>query len=299
MLLENERLLVMVSTLGAEVTRIYDKRRQSELLWDGDPKYWKRRSPVLFPNVGKTWRNQVRIDGETYPTSQHGFARDMQFECVQSTDNVLTLRLMANDETLERFPHPFELTIEYRLEENALGVEWRVRNVGDKEMNFTIGGHPAFRLSQPEGQTALLGSADRKQGFRLLFPGKDRLSYALIDPSTGCCNAQREYALTLEGGWLALSDKLFAHDALIFDNGQIGEVWLYGADGEPCVGMRCSGFPNFGVWSVKDAPFVCLEPWMGRCDDNGFEGELSEKPWINRIAPGEVFQKRYDIVVSE
>ena len=80
MKLENERLCVEISELGAEVTRIRDKKNNAELLWEADPVYWKRHSPVLFPNVGKTYRNTVLINGTHYPTSQHGFARGQQIQ---------------------------------------------------------------------------------------------------------------------------------------------------------------------------------------------------------------------------
>ena len=93
--------------------------------------------------------------------------------------------------------------------------------------------------------------------------------------------------------------KCFEHDALIFDGGQFDEVWLCHKGGEPYVGMKCKGFPNFGIWSVKDAPFVCLEPWMGRCDDVGFDKELSEKPYINKVKPGESFEQSYEILTAE
>ena len=82
MKLENQRLCVEISEMGAEVTRIYDKKKGAELLWEADPLYWKRHSPVLFPNVGKTYRNTVLINGTHYPTSQHGFARDSVFKCI-------------------------------------------------------------------------------------------------------------------------------------------------------------------------------------------------------------------------
>ena len=64
------------------------------------------------------------------------------------------------------------------------------------------------------------------------------------------------------------------------------------------MGMKCQGFPNFGIWSVKDAPFVCLEPWMGRADNIGFDRDISEKPGINAVDPGECFEKEYTVVVA-
>ena len=290
MRLENDALRAEVSLLGAELTEIYDKRHRCEVLWEGDPTFWKRHSPVLFPNVGKTWQNRMTIGGKSYPTAQHGFARDRMFTCIKEADDRLVFLLKSDAETLERYPYAFELEIEYRLMGSALEVLWRVRNPSTDAMYFTIGGHPAFRFSR---------FGERKQDYQLYFPGKQSLEYVLIDPATGCCNAEHLYSLPLKNGRLALNEALFANDALILDGGQVAEVWLCGADGTPCVGMRCPDFPNFGIWSVKDAPFVCLEPWMGRCDDNGFDREFSEKNNINQLAGGAVFEKRYDILLPD
>lgn len=290
MRLENDAIRAEVSLLGAELAEIYDKRHRCEVLWEGDPAFWKRHSPVLFPNVGKTWQNRMTVCGKAYPTAQHGFARDRMFTCIHEAADRLVFLLKSDEETLKRYPYAFELEIEYRLEGGTLGVLWRVRNPSAESMYFTIGGHPAFRFSR---------FGERKQDYLLYFPGKQTLEYVLIDPATGGCDAEHLHSLPLENGRLALSEALFARDALILDGGQVSEVWLCGADGTPCVGMRCSGFPNFGIWSVKDAPFVCLEPWMGRCDDVGFDRELSEKPGVNCLAGGAVFEKRYDIVLPD
>ena len=93
-----------------------------------------------------------------------------------------------------------------------------------------------------------------------------------------------------------LTEEMFARDALIFDGSQIEEVWLCQKDGSPYVGMQCKGFPNFGIWSVKDAPFVCLEPWAGRCDDRGFDEDISRKKGIICLQEKELFVKSYKII---
>ena len=115
MRLENERLCVEIAELGAEVLRIYDKKNGREVLWEADPAYWKRHSPVLFPNVGKTYRNTVLINGTQYPTSQHGFARDSIFKCTNSTKDSASFLLVSSDETKEVYPFDFELFITYIL----------------------------------------------------------------------------------------------------------------------------------------------------------------------------------------
>ncbi|CDA13740.1 galactose mutarotase and related enzymes [Firmicutes bacterium CAG:212] len=287
--LENEFLCVEIAEMGAEVTRIYDKAEDNEILWEGNPVYWKRHSPVLFPNVGKTYKNRVLINGTQYPTSQHGFARDNEFTCIEAANEKASFMFRSSEETKEVYPFDFELHINYKLNKKELTVEWQVKNCGDETMYFTIGGHPAFRFAKPE---------ETKADYVLKIPGKEKLEYVLIDISCGCANVDEVHTLQLSEETYPLSDELFAKDALVVDNGQIEEAWLCHKDGTPYVGVRSAGFPNYGIWSVEGAPFVCLEPWMGRCDNVGFNAELSEKPNVNKVEAGEKFIKDYTIVVA-
>lgn len=287
--LENEFLCVEIAEMGAEVTRIYDKAENNEILWEGNPVYWKRHSPVLFPNVGKTYKNRVLINGTQYPTSQHGFARDNVFTCIEAANEKASFMFRSSEETKEVYPFDFELHINYKLNKKELTVEWQVKNCGDETMYFTIGGHPAFRFVKPE---------ETKADYVLKVPGKEKLEYVLIDISCGCANVDEVHTLQLSEETYPLSDELFAKDALVVDNGQIEEAWLCHKDGTPYVGVRSEGFPNYGIWSVEGAPFVCLEPWMGRCDNAGFNAELSEKPNVNKVEAGEKFIKDYTIVVA-
>ncbi len=287
--LENEFLCVEIAEMGAEVTRIYDKTEDNEILWEGNPVYWKRHSPVLFPNVGKTYKNRVLINGTQYPTSQHGFARDNVFTCIEAAKERASFMFRSSEETKEVYPFDFELHINYKLNKKELTVEWQVKNCGDETMYFTIGGHPAFRFAKPE---------ETKADYVLKVPGKEKLEYVLIDISCGCANVDEVHTLQLSEETYPLSDELFAKDALVVDNGQIEEAWLCHKDGTPYVGVRSEGFPNYGIWSVEGAPFVCLEPWMGRCDNAGFNAELSEKPNVNKVEAGEKFIKDYTIVVA-
>ena len=287
--LENEFLCVEIAEMGAEVTRIYDKTEDNEILWEGNPVYWKRHSPVLFPNVGKTYKNRVLINGTQYPTSQHGFARDNVFTCIEAANEKASFMFRSSEETKEVYPFDFELHINYKLNKKELTVEWQVKKCDDETMYFTIGGHPAFRFAKPE---------ETKADYVLKVPGKEKLEYVLIDISCGCANVDEVHTLQLSEETYPLSDELFAKDALVVDNGQIEEAWLCHKDGTPYVGVRSAGFPNYGIWSVEGAPFVCLEPWMGRCDNVGFNAELSEKPNVNKVEAGEKFIKDYTIVVA-
>lgn len=289
MKLENEFLCVDVVEKGAEVVRIYDKKAETDVLWKGDPAFWGRHSPILFPNVGRTWEHKVLIDGVEYPTSAHGFAKNHVFECVEVSEERLVLKTASSEETLKVYPYEFELTILYRLEGKELHVEWQVKNCSDKTMYFTIGGHPGIQFAK-EGET--------KTDYQLRFPGKNSMECVRVDLQTATGLPDDIYTLELTDGVLSLKDELFAQDALVFDNYQFDEVWIDHKDGTPYVGMKCKDFYSFGIWSVKDAPFVCLEPWAGRCDNYGYEGEISQKPGINALDSGDIFVKGYTLIVA-
>lgn len=289
MKLENDVLCVEISELGAELTRVYDKENDTEILWNADPKYWKRHSPILFPNVGKTWENQIHIEGKVYPASAHGFARDTMFTCVEKGANRVTFMMKSTEETKKVYPYEFELFVAYQLSGKEIQVEWKVQNCMDKTMYFTIGGHPAFQFAE---------AGQGKDQYCLKFPGKESLTCTGLDLATGTGLPKESYAFELKDGFHELNEEMFSVDTFIFDEGQVEEVWLCKKDGTPYVGVRCPGFLNFGIWSPAGAPFICLEPWAGRCDDQGFSEDLSEKPGINMVAGGETFEKTYQIMIA-
>ena len=140
----NQELTIRVSEHGAELSSIVANATGKEYLWQADPAFWKRHSPVLFPIVGSVWKAEYRNEGTVYPLSQHGFARDMDFTLIDEAENELRFALESTPDTLRAYPFPFLLEIGYRLEGNKVEVLWRVKNTGDKTMHFQIGAHPAF-----------------------------------------------------------------------------------------------------------------------------------------------------------
>ena len=276
-ILENERLRVSVADAGAELIGVYDKARGAERIWTADPAVWNRHAPILFPFVGKVVDGKYRVDGREYPMkTQHGFARDLAFACVEDTDDSVTHRLEDDAWTRERYPYPFRLTVRHRLDAGEPGrliVEWTVENPGAETMYFSIGGHPGFML--PAGV--------RKEDCGILFPGAEALSYINASPA-GFALPQR-HALALEGGCARYQADI--PDTWIFEDGQVKRVGIATPDGEPWVMLSCEAFPMLAVWANPKGPFICLEPWFGRTDDEGFTGMLAEKKGMQTLAAGE------------
>ena len=288
--IENEELRVMISDHGAELSGIFDKKNNREVLWNADPKYWKRHAPVLFPNVGRLYKDTCLIGGETYTSGQHGFARDMEFICVEETENSVTHLLEATDATKKAWPYEFQLYITHTLNGRDLTVTWKVVNKDQETMYFTIGAHPAFNV--PVLQDTV------QSRYHLTFSGQKELTYCLLHPEYATAMPDQPHTLPLENGTCLIDEHMFDEGALIFDDGQITKGGIALPDGTPYVEISCEGFPNFGIWSAIGAPFVCLEPWMGRCDNTGYNEELSKKPNINTLKPTEIFDKSYVISVK-
>lgn len=288
--IKNERLSVTIAAHGAELSSIYDKANDRELVWQADPAFWNRHAPVLFPNVGKYYGGHFTYNGTDYPMGQHGFARDTEFEQAASGENFVTYRLCADEESKKVYPFDFVLEITHRLNGNRLTVEWNVKNTDNKEMYFTIGGHPAFNVN-------VLPDTDFEDYSLVFKEGTEKLSYVLLDAESGTAIGDKVYELELTDSKYALKKDMFDKDALVFDGGQIEWASLALPDGKPYIALESKGFPNFGIWSKPGAPYVCLEPWCGRCDNKGFEGEISEKPGIIALKAGETFKKSYDIIV--
>ena len=289
--LENALVRVQISDKGAELCSLYDKRLGAELLWQADAAYWNRHAPVLFPFVGKVYGGSYRTGGEAYPMGQHGFARDLTFDLVRADDSSCTHVLRDTPETRRVYPFAFELEITHVLQDNRLQVCWKITNPSKETLYFSIGGHPGFNCPVLPGE--------KRRDYTVRFGTKTRLQYALLDPASGCLVKDRQYTLEIPSGGLPLERDLFDHDALIFEDGQVQEASICAPDGTVRVTLRCAGFPFFGFWSKPgDAPFVCLEPWCGRADDVGFEGDLSEKTGENSLEAGGTFTCSYGIAAG-
>lgn len=301
--ISNGTLTISVKEHGAELASIQSGSR--EYLWQADEMFWKRHSPVLFPIVGAVWNGEYRSHGKTYKMGQHGFARDMDFKLIKETDTEVRYELTSSDATLSKYPYPFRLEIGYALEGNRIKVLWHVENTGTEKMAFQIGAHPAFfwpMLSNTdiEGgvETMLppLNSDDNRGYFRI--ESSDRTLPLSVITEGGCVGKESSVLLDAEG-YLPLDIHTFDSDALIVEDSRITKVTICKADKSPYLSLEFAS-PLVGLWSPpgKRAPFVCIEPWYGRTDRVGFEGDYEEKDWMQTLNVGECFDASYDIIIE-
>lgn len=286
--LKNDVIAICIDSHGAEMKSLKKLSTGTEYMWCGDARYWGRTSPVLFPFVGGLKNKEYRVEGKTYPMSQHGFARDMEFELFSKEESEIWFILRSTKETLTKYPFEFILKLGYRISGNQTKVLWQVENPGSKTLLFSIGGHPAFNCPIEEGK--------KQSDYFVSFGDTEEIISTRLGDNGLVIDCMNVYGLS--EGRLALTENLFDHDALIIENNQTDRVSLCKEDGTPYLTVKMDA-PLFGVWSPpgKRAPFVCIEPWYGRCDSEYFDGSLQEKDWINCIDPGQVWNASYTIEV--
>jgi len=284
--LNNEYYNITVNSHGAELQSIYSNKDNIELLWQADKSFWPRHAPILFPIVGRLRNDTMFHQGKSYKMTQHGFARDKAFELYSHSEEILQFRLQSNETTLGSFPFDFELLIDYALLGATLRTVYTIRNSTDKDLPASIGGHPAFNwpLNPSISKDAHFIEFDREEThpIRQLKDGLIRhetLSSPVINKK------------------LALSDELFLHDALIFDQINSQKVYYRAGDKQSlCVSFE--DFPNFGIWTKPGAGFVCLEPWYGFSDSTEGENEFVDKPGILTIPSYSEISLSFDIIYN-
>ncbi len=283
--IQSAGLSVDIDPFGAQLFALRDAQGR-DLLWNGDPKVWAGRAPILFPIVGVLAGGQYRLNDQTYALPKHGFARHSLFEVAASSPSSATFRLRWSQETLAVYPFRFELDIQFSLEGARLILSAAMKNLdAGGDMPASIGFHPALRWPLPYGQP-------RADHF-ILFDQNEPAPVRRIDEA-GLVRPDA-YPSPVVGHTLSLRDDLFVEDALIFD--QINSRRLrYGAKAGPSLDIEFPDTALLGVWTKPGADFICIEPWHGWADPEGFAGDLWAKPGILTIAPNDV--RRVEMTIT-
>lgn len=267
-------LVAAINPFGAELTHLRDSNRR-ELMSDADPAFWAHTAPILFPVIGMTNGGVIRVDGTEYPMPKHGFARHSTFDLVRHERDRAVFRLSDSDETHEQYPFVFRLEIDFSLYDTRLTVEARIANRGERPMPAQFGFHPALAWPLPFGEP--------RDAHRITFDADEPERLLRVAPDGLIAPERRDNPL--DGRVLHLADSLFTDDALVFDPVHSDKV-RYGAGEGPAIEVGFPDTPRLGVWTKPGAHFVCIEPWHGLADPEGFTGELRGKPGVFEVAPG-------------
>lgn len=285
--IENDQLRVMIREKGAELSSLFSRIHGLDYLWDADPAYWAKSSPILFPIVGTLKKNTYQYEGKNYELGRHGFARDLEFEAEHLSQDAVRFVLESNEATLVRYPFFFRLEVSYTLEHDTLKVEYRVVNTGQGNMYFSIGAHPAFRLPLEAGldyQDYHFAFNHVENALRWLIS-----SEGLIEPAA--------VPFIENTNRLDITRELFSRDALVFKHLNADRVTLRADRGSRGLELAFPGFPYLGLWAASGADFVCIEPWCGIADSTLSNQQLITKEGINLLTPGQDFHRHWTVRV--
>lgn len=278
--IKNSFIKAQIKSFGAELNSLKKCDENFEYIWQANSKYWARHSPVLFPIVGRLKEDSYFYKNKKYSLSQHGFARDKEFEIVQNEADFIEFRLKSDEKSLEFYPFFFELNIGYKLDKNSLIVSYKVKNKSDEKMYFSIGAHPAFNT-----QVCDFLEFENIKTTKRYFLDEKGLIYKNED-------------LNLENSKLCLDKDLFKDDALVFNDSTIKQITLKNIENKSRVKVKFDNFPYLGIWSKpNDAPFVCIEPWFGVADDENSNQKIEDKKGILSLEKEEEFFCFYTIEV--
>lgn len=280
-------MTISISSVGAELQSIISNGR--EYLWQGDPAFWGRRAPILFPIVGRLADDTLRIDGREYIMKQHGFARDAEF--IQRDGKYV----LVEDGSRENYPYAFLLAAKYLVRGNTLVCDWNVTNRDNRTIYFQIGAHPAFLL--PE-----YNINDETHGYIQFFNAKgDTIAPLLLNRlEEGLRVSFKPQSMVNDNNILALTNNTFANDAILVEGKQVASISLFDKQGMKVLTVSCPQSEAFSIWAPNRSgcPFVCIEPWCGIADRKGFDLDISKRDYCQNLEPGETFVYKYTITIE-
>lgn len=287
--LENDVLKIEVNSLGAELSSIKTKEDGLEYLWQGDPSVWGRKSPILFPIVGKLKDNEYYIENEKYELGQHGFARDMEFQVEQKNKEILEYKLKYNEESLKKYPYKFLLTITYELKGNSFNIGYEVKNLDSTEVYFSIGAHPGFNIPIME--------EERLEDYYLEFDKLETVNkYELnIENSVSL----KSIPFLENEKVIPMTKDIFNKGAIILLDVESNSLSLKSKKSSREVRVEYAGFPYLGIWGQPDnSPFVCIEPWYGVADFEDTDKQYKTKRGIQKLEVSKEFKANYYVTIK-
>jgi galactose mutarotase-like enzyme len=285
--LENDHLKVRISEKGAELNSLISKDTGLEYMWNGDPAFWGKTSPILFPIVGTLKKDSYTYRNKVYKLSRHGFARDSTFQIVEKQEDSVIFSLSSTPASQEKYPFDFELQIGYQMIGDNLQVNYMVENTGPDALYFSIGAHPAFKIPLVKGtayEDQYLEFNEVENSGRWPIVAEGLIKNA---PVTFFQNS------TI----LKLTRTLFNEDALVFKDLKSDKISIKSKAHAHGLDFHFAGFPYLGIWAAKNADFVCIEPWCGIADSVEHDQHLVSKEGIVKISKDESWSRSWKVRV--
>lgn len=284
--LEKDQLKISINSFGAQLESLRHLESSAEYMWQREDYGWNQCAPILFPFVGRLKEDTTLIDGHACHMPIHGFIQYMDSSQVTQTAESLSFTFRASPETLSCYPFQFELTIRFEIQDSSLTQYFHVTNTDTRMIYFTLGAHPAFNCP--------IHPQESFEDYVIFIDCDDKVP--LLNPS-GTLEPDQLRLIPYLNKKILLRHELFKDDALIFRNIKNKKVRLCHGITEKGIEMNFSHMKHLGIWSPKyiNAPFVCLEPWMGLPNILGESMNFTEKTDIISLIPGETFTTDFSL----
>ncbi|GLB46852.1 galactose mutarotase [Philodulcilactobacillus myokoensis] len=284
MTLNNQYLKAKVNTKGAELNSVLENN--TEYLWQADPKYWPRHAPILFPIVGRLKGDHYQFNGHSYRMTQHGFARDLEFNVLKHNHEMIELELHDDDETKKIYPFKFQLIVIYQLNQHQINTHLIVKNIDNQSIWFSIGAHPGFNIPIQHDLSTF-------NNYSINIAPKKMYQRLGLKNSFSDFEHQIEEKITKP---IQLTHELFKNDARILElNRKETTVMLSNDIDNHGIALNVNHCPYLGIWSAQNAPFVCIEPWWGIADEINHDSDFKTKIGINHLEPNQKFNAQFNM----
>lgn len=271
--ISNGVLSLEVDSLGAELRSL--KLNERELLWQGDERFWTGRAPVLFPIVCGLRNDLYTLHGHSYRMPPHGFAKDKHFSLASREADQISFVLRDDEETRAMYPFRFTFTVGYALDGTSLRQEYIVQNDGDEALAFSLGVHTALNCP--------LNAGECFEEYQIRFPFPITIDRRVKKDNL---MTTRTRPVLRNADVLPLDYALFDEAAVALVGMPVKSLELSNTKGSYRACYRFDDYADLGIWTMRGAPFICVEPWNGY--DSCVDGvdDLLQKPGILLLQPG-------------
>ncbi len=278
--LKSQGYTVTVESLGAEL-KSYKNESGREFIWNSNPDFWPRSSPLLFPSIGNLRDGKTIINGKEYEIPKHGFVRDIDMDHEKEAENKITFSCCYNEETLKCYPFRFRFQQSYELDGPLLSTSYVITNDDDKDMYFHLGAHPGFMCPLEEGESF--------SDYVLKFPFEETCDSPVYDLENMQFNPDNTKRYLDDSDTIQLDYSLFDIDAIVFPHLKSKSVTLMNPATGKGIQMDYPDFSTIAFWTPAQvkAPFLCMEPWNGAAIFADEDNEFIHKRDIQTLKAGE------------
>ena len=289
--IQNQFSSASIDSLGAQLISFQDATGR-EYMWQRNPDVWSGCSPILFPIVGNCRDDKTIIEGESYEIPKHGPIRHTEFHLKEQTESSVTFSITQEDIPANMYPYLFELLVTYTLEEKTLHFSITVHNKDSKSIAYCLGLHPAIHCPLYPNETF--------EDYVLRFPEKQLHGYRGYDLEVLQFDMSCEHPFPSHDNTdIPLTHSLFKKDAIWFDRPTSREVSIINPTTGKGIHASYPEFETIAFWTkcMKEATYVCIEPWNGSAACSDEDNEFLHKNHVQTLEQNASKTYRLDLTI--